>query len=91
MTADDGQERNLVKKPTSCLTNAEYLIIRLELQCTGDHHHVHLITGRATHARIYPDDLCKQIGIGIKEQMAADGKLTDKKIPTIFDEQHCFE
>ena len=78
MTATDGEHSGLVKKPTSFITNAEYLRNLLELHCTGGHRQMHLINGRAANARIYPHDLCKQFVIGIKEQMTADGKITDK-------------
>ena len=78
MTSEDANGPGLVKKPTGFICNADYIVSRLNKHCTGDHRHVHLMNGRADAARIYPDDLCRQILLGLKEQLTADGDLNDE-------------
>ena len=45
----------------------------------GDHFHLHLLDGRARNAQIYPPELCRQILLGIKDQLTADGLHNDDK------------
>ena len=57
------------------MTNAREIANSLAKPCTGDHRHVVLITGRAKRAEIYPNELCKEILIGLRDQMIKDGRL----------------
>ena len=44
--------------------------------CSGDLRHVVLLGGgKARIAQVYPNELCKQIIIGLKDQMMHDGGL----------------
>ena len=43
--------------------------------CNGGHRHVHLVSGRAKHAQVYPEDLCLAILRGLKSQLTNDKKL----------------
>ena len=77
----DHQGGELVKKPTGFMTNAVKLAERLAKDCSGDHRHVVLIGGgRARRAQVYPDELCKEIIIGLKDQMYNDGRLSSGMI-----------
>ena len=59
----------LVKKPTTFMTNADEVGKILSEKCSGDHHHVHLLNGRAKRAEIYPDEMCYRILRGLLDQM----------------------
>ena len=63
-----------VKKPTGFMTSAPRLAEKLAKKCRGEHEHVHLMGGRATHAQVYPDPLCHAIAEGVLEQKRDDNK-----------------
>ena len=65
----------LVKKPTAFMTNAPELARRLTQRCSGGHRHITLIGGRAKRAEIYPDQLCREILLGLVDKMRVDGRL----------------
>ena len=69
------------KKPTGFLTNSWKVAERLSKRCDKSHKHGSLMEGRAKKAEEYPDELCRQICIGIKEQMAYDETLLCCTIP----------
>ena len=74
----------LVKKPTGFMTNAVKLADRLTKDCSGDHRHVVLLGGgKARRAQVYPNELCKQIIIGLKDQMMHDGRLGEGMIGAV--------
>ena len=77
MTSTDKMGEGLVRKPTGFMTNAEFLENRLSLKCCGGHRHVTLTDGRAKAAQVYPPRLCHEILRGLKEQLTADGVITD--------------
>ena len=59
MTAvDQNGVRGLVRKTMRLVTNAEELVDATAHRCGGGHVHVHLISGRAKHAAVYPSDFC---------------------------------
>ena len=75
MQQQDDQGIGYIKKETGFMTNAEAIAGRLSRRCEKGHRHIPLINGRAKRAEIYPEDLCKEIIIGLKEQMELDGRL----------------
>ena len=77
-------EGGFVKKPTGFMTNAIKLAERLQWDCSGDHRHVLLLGGgRARRAQAYPDELCKQITIGLRDQMIYDQRLGEGMIGAV--------
>ena len=75
MQEKDGIEM-LVKKPTAFMTNSDEMAKRLSRKCEGEHRHVVLIGGRAKRAEIYPEELCREILIGLVNQMKIDGRIS---------------
>ena len=66
---------HLVKKPTAFMTNSPEIARRLGQRCDGGHRHITLIGGRAKRAEIYPEQLCREILLGLIDQMKVDGRL----------------
>ena len=63
------------------MTNASKLAERLERDCSGDHRHVVLIGGgRARRAQVYPNELCKEMIIGLRDQMVQGQRLGNRMI-----------
>eukprot|EP00973_Karenia_brevis_P017873 2454929-Karenia_brevis.AAC.1 len=62
------------KKPTKFMGNCPSIMKRLRRRCNGDHSHIHLMSGRAKGAAIYPKELCAEICRGLKEQEEEDFK-----------------
>ena len=54
MRPKDGEGEGPVLKPTSFLTNSVELRKALDKRCEGCQRHVHLISGRAAAAQVYP-------------------------------------
>jgi hypothetical protein len=76
MRDEDHAGGGLVKKSTGFMTNAIKIADILSKDCSGDHRHVVLIGGgRARRAQVYPDELCRHIILGLKDQMMHDGRL----------------
>jgi hypothetical protein len=75
MEQEDTGGRALVKKPTAFMTNAPEIAARLGQRCVGGHRHITLVGGRAKRAEIYPDQLCREILLGLVDQMRVDGRL----------------
>ena len=76
MTQYDGQGPGLIKKPTGFMSNSPEILKQLSRRCDGMHRHILLMNGRAKRAQVYPDELCKQILIGLVNQTRADGRLS---------------
>jgi len=75
MEQEDESGRALVKKPTAFMTNSPEIARRLNQRCVGGHRHITLIGGRAKRAEVYPEQLCREILLGLVDQMRADGRL----------------
>jgi len=75
MEVEDNLGKGLVKKPTGFMTNAPLLANRLSRQCKGDRRHIMILGGRSRRTEVYPDELCKEILVGLKDQMRKDGRL----------------
>ena len=69
----DSQGEGLVKKPTRVITNMGSLAGKIDRQCTGDHRHVHLVSGKAKAAAQYTDEFCKAIVDGISMYLERRG------------------
>lgn len=65
LTAVDKDGPGLVKKPTRFVTNSAAVARRLDKRCAGGHRHVHLVSGRAAGARVYPRGLCDAVCQGL--------------------------
>ena len=76
MWQKDNQGRARVKKATGFMTNAECIAERLRVKCKGLHRHITLINGRAKAAEVYPDKLCREIVLGLIEQMESDERVS---------------
>ena len=84
MKDEDNNGKGFVKKPTGFMTNACKIADSLEKDCTGDHRHIVLIGGgRARRAQVYPNELCKQIIFGLRDQMIHDGRLGEGMIGAV--------
>ena len=74
----------LVKKPTGFMINANKLAENLQRDCAGGHRHVVLIGGgRAKRAEVYPGELCRQIIVGLRDQMIQDGRLGEGMVGAV--------
>ena len=60
------------------MTNARGIADELGKKCPRNHSHVYLLNGRAKRAEVYPEELSRQILIGLTEQMMLDGRLGSK-------------
>ena len=75
MMSTDEQGEGSVKKPDTFMTNSPMIAKELSQICNGGHRHVHLVSGRAKHAQVYPEDLCLAILRELKCQLTIDKKL----------------
>jgi hypothetical protein len=75
MHQEDELGAALVKKPTAFMTNSPEIARRLGQRCIGGHRHITLIGGRAKRAEVYPEQLCREILLGLIDQMRVDGRL----------------
>ena len=75
MKQKDRQREGLIRKETEFMTNAPRIGDRLRRRCNGLHRHIVLINGRAKAAEVYPDQLCRQIVMGLIEQMEEDQRI----------------
>ena len=69
LESDDAEGIGLVKKPTRVLTNMPSIASAIDRQCSRDHRHVHLMSGRAKVAAHHSEDFCNAIIDGIKTHM----------------------
>ena len=60
-------EEGAAKKATSLFTNSVTMAGMLDHECPGDHDHVHLMSGRAKYAAIYPKLFLDRILKGVGE------------------------
>ena len=75
MAQEEQGATSLVKKPTAFMTNAPEIARRLGQRCPGGHRHITLVGGRAKRAEVYPEQLCREILLGLVDQMRVDGRL----------------
>ena len=61
------------------MTNSSKLANHLNKQCSRNHRHVHVVTGKAKNAAIYPDELCETTCKGIREELDRDDMF--KRMP----------
>ena len=73
LDAEDAEGVGLVKKPTRILTNMPSIATALDRRCSGDHRHVHLVSGRAKGASKYSEEFCASIVDGIQTYLAYMG------------------
>ena len=81
----------LVKKPTRFMTNAPCIANRLGQRCSGGHKHITLVGGRAKRAEVYPEQLCREILIGLLDQMKMDKRINSGQLGSIakYEEETC--
>ena len=72
MRSKEKEGEGPVPKPTSFLTNSIELLKALDKRCEGCQRHVHLISGRAAAAQVYPKALCRAVVHGIIWQAQHD-------------------
>ena len=77
----------MVKKPTGFLTNCRGITQNRNKKCEGKHRHISLINDRATMAEIYPDDLCREILLGLMRQMEVDAMMESGEINMMAKEE----
>ena len=66
------------------MTNARELAERLKKDCSRDHQRIKLEGGNRTRqSEVYPEELCKEIVRGLKDQMKVDGRMTDEGLGTV--------
>ncbi len=66
---------SLVKKPTAFLTNALRIADPLAQKYCGGHRYITLIGVRAHRAEVCPQQLCREILLGLIDQMRQDGRI----------------
>ncbi len=92
MKSQDAEGEGQVLKPTGWATNSPYIAEQVSKLCSNrwrgaKHRHVHLISGRAKAAEVYPPRLCTAILKGLRAQFIADGLMTQKGIGTVCCEE----
>ncbi len=85
MKFKDAKEEGVVMKPTGWATNSPYIAEQVSVLSSNrwrgtKHRHVHLISGRAKAAEVYPPALCTAILKGLRRQSIADGLMCPKDI-----------
>ena len=78
MMQEDSEGVARIRKATGFMTNPLCIAERLEVKCDGMHRHIRY--GRAKAAEIYPDKLCREIVMGLVEQVERDEGVS-KGIP----------
>ena len=68
MTAKDEGEEKPVRKRTKILTNSAEVAKRVARKCDGSHEHVHLMSGKAKRAQLYPRAFSRAVCEGIAAQ-----------------------
>jgi hypothetical protein len=72
MTSRDEEGIGLVAKPTRILSSSPEILKRVDKPCCGGHRHVHLISGKAKAAQVYPRKFCTALCAGIAAQRKLD-------------------
>ena len=70
-TRDNG-EVGPAMKPIKFMSNSVALLRELDRQCPGCESHVHLLSGRAAAAAVYPKQLCLAVCRGVRAQLELD-------------------
>ena len=78
MSAQDQEGKGLVRKSTRIMTNIEELADVLSVRCTGGHRHVHLMSGRAAAAAMYPPQMCETVAKAVRMWL---GRREDERNP----------
>ena len=94
MCDSDSEGEGLVRKSTQVLTNVESVADALSLRCEGGHRHVHLLSGKAKAAAVYPAKMCEAVIKGLRMWMgrAADVRgreLLEFSRPDLCDPSEC--
>ncbi|CAL1165045.1 unnamed protein product [Cladocopium goreaui] len=84
--AKRGRYWGLNMKPTGIMVNSEKIAARMNRTCDHRHFHAPTMNGRPKKAQVYPKEFCRQIILGLKEQMEVDGKLRLKSEVFVEDE-----
>lgn len=88
MATEGDQGNALVKKRTTLMTNSTRIAQRIKrAQCSKDHEHAHLINFKAKACEIYPERFCKDICLGIKDEINDKQHRkgeTDKELPAMI-------
>lgn len=88
MTIEGAQGNSLVKERATIMTNSRRTAQRLRrAQCPKDHEHAHLINFRAKACEVYPERFCRDMCLGIKEEIADKqhrGNNIDKELPAMI-------
>ena len=92
MTSSDKDGEGLVKKPTGWSTGSPYVSEQVSKLCSNiwkaaKHRHVHLVSGRAKAAEVYPPKLCTAILKGLRHQFISDGMMTSNDVGTVCCEE----
>ena len=79
MRQEDGEGMGFIRKETGWLTSSKHIASVLQRECPNQgsdekkwHRHIHLIGGRAHHARVYPPKLCRAVLRGLRRQVEED-------------------
>ena len=66
------------------MTNAPKIAAKLMRHCSRDHAHMPLKGGNRTkQAEVYPEELCRSIIRGLRQQMHEDGRIMDGCIGSV--------
>ena len=62
-----GEDMKPARKPTDFMVNGKGMARALSKRCNGDHQHVPLVNGKAKGAQRYPEELCRAMVNGFRE------------------------
>lgn len=89
MTAEDGEGEGLVRKSTQILTNVKAIADILSVRCGAGHRHVHLISGKAKAAQVYPPKMCEGIIKGLRLWISQSEDARSRQILEFSREDLC--
>ena len=69
---------------TGFMSNSEYVLNRLSRRCDRSHRHIALVGGRAKRAEVYPEQLCREILIGLLDQMKQDKRINPGQLGSLL-------
>eukprot|EP00435_Cladocopium_sp_Y103_P012580 s2098_g3.t1 len=81
-------EWGLNRKPTGILVNSAKIAARMSRRCDHRHFHAPTMNGRPKKVQIYPKEFCRQIILGLREQIEEDNR---EKQTEVFAEEEANE
>ena len=74
----------IVKSKVKFLTNAEMIAERIARKCVGGLRGAQGIPKPSRPSEVYPEDWCKEVLRGLRDQMEVDGRLNNTGMGCVF-------